>query len=66
MGSKSSPQIADIVMHWLELQILNEYRERIAFWRRYQDDILFVWTGTTEQLKGMETELNKMHALLKF
>jgi hypothetical protein len=66
MGSKCSPEIADIVMFNLETELLSKYGKNIAFWQRYRDDIFFIWTDTVENLKLMEVEANKLHSSLKF
>jgi hypothetical protein len=66
MGSKCSPEIADIVMFKLETELLSKYGKHIAFWQRYRDDILFAWTDTVENLHQFETEANSIHASLKF
>ena len=66
MGSKCSPEIADIVMFQLETKLLSKHGKNIAFWQRYRDDILFAWTDTIENLQLFEVEANNIHASLKF
>ena len=66
MGSKCSPEIADIVMYKFETELLAKYGRNVVGWQRYRDDIFFIWTDTAISLKLFEIEANQMHASLKF
>ncbi|XP_070550150.1 uncharacterized protein [Ptychodera flava] len=39
MGSPSSPNIADITFHELELKIIHQHTTKISLWCRFRDDI---------------------------
>ena len=60
-GNCISRQMADIFMHWLLFVkvtpgMLN--RELVAFWKRFIDDILGIWTGTERQFNLFVEKLN--------
>ena len=51
-----------MTLHWLLiLNLLPELnmQHMIAFWKRYIDDILGIWTGTERQFDLFVTKLNK-------
>ena len=70
MGSRSSPTFACIFMGMLELLMLFEW-QRIGemephLWRRFIDDIFFIWKGSEEDLIWFITKLNSIHSTIKF
>ena len=50
MGSQASPEICDIVMHHLELGIIDS-DPNIIKWLRYRDDILLLYNSKGEALR---------------
>ena len=70
MGTKVTPTFACIFMDWVELRMLAGWRDRGGlaphWWRRYIDDILFLWRGTEEELIEFIEYLNTFHPTIKF
>lgn len=70
MGTRVASTYANIFMGKLEKLLLEncpEYlREKIHSWRRYIDDILIIWLGTTNELDDFHTYLNNSHTTIKF
>ena len=51
MGTRVAPTFACIFMGWLETMILATWMcTQTHIWRRYVDDIFFLWYGTEEEL----------------
>ena len=64
-GNIASPEISDLVMYVLEKEfILTD--PNILFYRRYRDDILMCYQGSTEDLQGLKDRMNTAHSTLKF
>ena len=49
MGSPSSPEIADITFHDLEIKIIQQYDTQIIVWFRFRDDIFISITPTSHE-----------------
>ena len=65
MGSQASPEISDITMYEIEMQIL-AYDNKIVKWWRYRDDILLFYEGTENDLVELIDKFNKVHPTIKF
>ena len=65
MGSQSSPEICDIVMHSLEKRIIST-DSHILKWLRYRDDILLLYKGNQPELLNLMAKLNSIHEYFKF
>ena len=50
MGTSFSVTYATIFMIWLETPIIDEFREHIVVYKRYIDDILLIWSGSSVEL----------------
>ena len=50
MGTSFSVTYATIFMIWLETPIINEFRLHIMLYKRYIDDILLIWLGSSAEL----------------
>jgi hypothetical protein len=50
MGTSFSVTYATIFMIWLETPIINEFRVHIMLYKRYIDDILLIWLGSSAEL----------------
>ena len=50
MGTSFSVTYATIFMIWLETPIIDEFRKNIALYKRYIDDILLIWSGSSAEL----------------
>ena len=70
MGSKSSPTFACIFMGMVELLLLFSWHRSGGLephlWRRFVDDIWFLWRGSEEELERLISHLNTSHATIKF
>ena len=68
MGTRLAPTYAQIFMGWLEEEFLeNKWcGTQPLFWRRYIDDIIFLWPGNEEELLLFISELNLHHSHIKF
>ena len=65
MGSQASPEICDIVMHFLEKRIIST-DPNIIKWLRYRDDILLLYNGNQQELVNLLSRLNSTHEYFKF
>ncbi|XP_041417084.1 uncharacterized protein LOC108715416 [Xenopus laevis] len=69
MGANMAPAYANIFMHRIEHEhILHnpKFKEHIALWKRYVDDMFLIWTGSPEILTEFFTYLNTIHDTIKF
>ncbi|XP_041422404.1 uncharacterized protein LOC108719286 isoform X1 [Xenopus laevis] len=69
MGSKVAPAYANSYMHVYENEcILSHpaFRQYGAFYRRYIDDIFYIWSGPTIELEKMVDQLNTMETPIRF
>ena len=55
-------------MGWLEEEFLQKKWNGVQpkLWRRYIDDIFFLWSGSVDDLESFITELNNHHSHIKF
>ena len=65
MGTKMAPPYANIYMSYFEKPLINTYSHNILLWRRYIDDILFLWRGTKQSLDQFITHTNSLHPTIK-
>ena len=67
MGTKVAPTYACLFMGWLEGELLKTWSgEKPYLWRRYIDDIFFLWHGTVDELELFINHLNSQHSHIKF
>ena len=69
MGSPLSPLMADIFMNNFETNLLNSENrliKNIAYYFRYVDDILVLFTGNDRQLQMLLNHLNSLSPTIKF
>ena len=68
MGTKVAPTYACIFMGWLEKKFLKEKWSGTMphMWKRYIDDIFFLWHGSVEELESFINDLNQYHDHIKF
>ena len=50
MGTSFSVTYATIFMIWLETPIIDEFRRHIVLYKRYIDDLLLIWSGSSAEL----------------
>ena len=72
MGTKVAPTEACLFMGWLESLILDNWTKKHPtypkpyLWRRYIDDIMFIWKGEVNELEEFITHINTQHTHIKF
>ncbi len=66
MGTKMAPPYANVYMSKIEKELLTDFEIFILLWKRFIDDILFIWSGTLETLKEFITLANTFHPTIKF
>ena len=68
MGTRVAPTYACIFMGWLEKTFLEEIwkGQMPHLWRRYIDDIFFLWHGSVKELENFINELNQQHPHMKY
>ncbi|XP_070549549.1 uncharacterized protein [Ptychodera flava] len=66
MGSKVAPSYANITMGKLERQILENYTPAPDNWKRFIDDVRFMWQHGLDQLKQFHQYCNSVHPTLQF
>lgn len=71
MGSKMSPSFASLYVGLFEQESIynaqeNPYLDHISVWRRYLDDIFFLWTGSEKLLEEFFSSVNSKNEHLKF
>ena len=66
MGTKMAPPYANIFMAHIEKQITQSYNTHILLWKRFIDDIFFIWQGTLQSLQEFITHANAHHNTIKF
>ncbi|XP_073497333.1 uncharacterized protein [Phyllobates terribilis] len=69
MGSNMAPPYANIFMDKFENDYVYThplFDQYVLFWKRFIDDIFFIWTGTENDLKNFFSDLNTRVTSLKF
>ena len=65
MGTKVAPTYACLFMGWLEEQILQTWSGPQPYmWRRYIDDIFFIWHGSIQELEEFIHYINNLFEAL--
>ena len=66
IGTKFAPPYAWIFMDYIETEFLKSQEIKPWLWKRFIDDIFFIWTDTEENLDTFLEDLNKFHFNLRF
>ena len=66
MGTKLAPSFANLFMGYLEEKVVYTYHLKPFIWKRFIDDIFFVWTYRRTELDLLVDHLNKCHHSIKF
>jgi len=63
-----TPSAANLFMGWLEVQLLASSPVPVSqdTWKRFIDDIFFLWTGTPEDLDVFFQHINSFYPSIKF
>ena len=65
IGTKFAPPYACIVMDHIETEFLKTQVIKSWLWKRFIDDIFFIWTDSDENLKEFLKDLDEFHPNLK-
>ena len=65
---RPAPSIANLFMRSLEHRILNSTQNKPLHgsWKRYVDDVHFLWTDGADSLEQFKTYLSNFHPTIKF
>ena len=66
MGSRMAPPYANIFLGKIEQEFIFHHSKYIKFWRRFLDDIFFIWVGKKESLLKFINYTNDFHPTLTF
>nr|XP_055053666.1 uncharacterized protein LOC129438772 isoform X1 [Misgurnus anguillicaudatus] len=71
MGSKMAPSFASLYCGHFEHQVIfneqrNPFLHKISHWKRYIDDIFFIWKGSAEELSDFHNFINSNAQSLRF
>ena len=66
MGTRSGVCIANIFMDWIERELTQGRATTIPVWKRFVDDIWFVFKGDRAELDSFMQEANSLHPSIKF
>ena len=66
MGSKCAPPYACIYMGSFESKKILPLSNLILLWKRFIDDIFFIFTGSEEELLTLFEKINLLHPSIKF
>ena len=66
MGTKCAPPYSCVYMGYIENNKIIPLSEYIRFWKRFIDDIFFIFLGSLSELMSLFEQMNNMHPNLKF
>ena len=66
LGTRMVPNYAIIFMGYLETTMLHTYPKKPYLWKRFTDDIFFIWKHGETELKLFLDFLNNFHPTIKF
>ena len=66
IGTKIAPAYANLFMTRLEERLLEASPEKPLVWKRFIDDVFFIWMYGEEKLKSFINHLNSSHETIKF
>ena len=66
MGTKLAPSFANLFMGHLKEQFVYTYHLKPFIWKRFIDDIFFVWTYGQDELDKFVHHLNACHHSIEF
>ena len=66
MGTKMAPPYTNIFMANIEHQLTSNHISYIPLWKRFIDDIFFIWLDSLNKLKEFMNEANSLHPTIKF
>lgn len=66
MGTKMACPYANIFMAMIETKLTSTITNHLALWKRFIDDIFFIWLGSQESLQDFMRTANTLHPTIKF
>lgn len=68
MGATVAPSVAALYMSHFEDTYLYDSPgfRHISIWKRFLDDVFFIWTGSTKELQGFLLWVNTLHEHIQF
>ena len=66
MGTKCAPPYSCIFMGKFENNYILPLSELIRFWKRFIDDIFFIFLGSLSELNALMNAMNNLHPTIKF
>ena len=66
MGTRCAVSYANIFMHKRDTEILDLLQHLIIHYKRYIDDIFFIFFGTTQELLHQFSTINELHPTIKY
>ena len=66
IGTKMAPSYANVFMGGLETKLFEQASVKLVFWRRFINDVFFIWTDGEESLKEFMALMNLFHDTIKF
>ena len=66
MGTRCAVSYANIFMHQRDKEILHLLRHLIIYYKRYIDDIFFIFLGTAQELRSHFSTINGLHPTIKY
>ena len=66
IGTRAAPTLANIFMGEWEADLLNRWSGTpVQFYRRYIDDLFFIWCGTVDELESFVSLANSLCESIK-
>ena len=66
MGTRMAPPYANLFMGKEEHTIILTFSHLIYFWKRFIDDVFFIFLGSHSQLKSLMTFMNTISPTIKY
>ena len=66
MGTRMAPTYANLYMGYLENELLDKSPLKPLVWKRYIDDIFFLWTHGVDKLNDFLQQCNSFDQHIKF
>jgi hypothetical protein len=66
MGQPASPEICDITIYEMELELIKKAGDKMGSYMRFRDDLFWYWLGTIPELEKFMLMANNFHSTLKF
>ena len=65
IGTKFAPTYAWILMDYIKVEFFKSQQIKSLLWKRFTDDVFFIWTGTEENLDKFLEDLHFLNVVIK-